>query len=223
MSVLTISRDIGSGGFELAGLVAEATGYRIADKSVIELIMREYGFSDFDERCEKKGGFWSAEEEAAERTLRFLDQVVRALAKADRTIIVGRGGFVPLAGFADVIHARVTAPFSFRVERVMQGRSFASREEAERYVDRRDKARRGFVARYYGARWDDAAAFDLVADLATFDVADIAKLLAGALRRLDSAAPRPQPSATNLTVDSVLMEATIKKLESAEAATETDD
>jgi hypothetical protein len=88
-------RDIGSGGLELARRVAESTAYRIADKSVIERIMREYGFVDFDERYEKVGGFWSAEEELTERTLGFLDRVVRAIAKADRIVIVGRGGFAP--------------------------------------------------------------------------------------------------------------------------------
>lgn len=211
MSVLTISRDIGSGGLELARRISDSTGYRIADKSVIERIMREYGFVDFDERYEKVGGFWSAEEEQTERTISFLDRVVRAIAKADNVVIVGRGGFMPLAGFGDAVHVRVTAPFVVRVERVMNERGLNARADAEKYVQKKDKARRGFVSRYYGTRWEDASPFDLVADIDTFGVGPVSDLVAETLRRLDSA-PRKDPSVLNLTVDSVLMEVTLKEL-----------
>ncbi len=222
MSVLTISRDIGSGGLELARRVAESTAYRIADKSVIERIMREYGFVDFDERYEKVGGFWSAEEELTERTLGFLDRVVRAIAKADRIVIVGRGGFAPLAGFSDALHVRVTAPFSVRVDRVMRERGIMARADAERYVQKRDKARRGFVSRYYGARWEDASPFDLVADADSFGVDSLAAFLSEALRRMDEA-PRREPSVLDLGIDPVLMEVTLKELENDGMELEDDD
>jgi len=222
MSVLTISRDIGSGGLELARRVAESIDYRIADKTFIERVMVEYGFVDFDEQYEKVGGFWSAEQEMAERTLDFLDRVVRAVAKADRVVVVGRGGFAPLAGFADVIHARVTAPFAVRVDRVMRERDITARADAERYVDKRDRARRGFVSRYYGARWDDASRFDLVADVDVFGVGPIAELLAEALRRLDSG-QRPQPSVLDIGADKVLMEVVLKELEESSSADLADD
>ncbi len=153
MAVLTISRDIGSGGLELARRTAELADYRIADKTVIERVMREYGFVNFDRSYEASGGFWDAEEALTERTLSFLDRVIRAIAKTDRVVIVGRGGYVPLAGFTDAIHVRATAPFSVRVDRVMRGHDIAARSDAERFVDRKDKSRRGFVARYYGSRW----------------------------------------------------------------------
>jgi cytidylate kinase len=215
MSVLTISRDIGSGGLELARLVAESTAYRIADKSVIERVMREYGFVDFDERYDRVGGFWSAEEELTERALSFLDRVIRAIAKADRVVIVGRGGFAPLAGFGDVIHVRATAPFSIRVDRVMRERGIMARADAEQYVQKRDKARRGFVSRYYGTRWEDASPFDLVADVDTFGVEYISEFLSDALRRVD-AAPRREPSVLDLNVDSVLMDVALKELKELE-------
>lgn len=222
MSVLTISRDIGSGGLELARRVAEATGYRIADKSVIERVMREYGFVDFDERYEKTGGFWSAEEEMTERTLGFLDRVVRAIAKTDSVVIVGRGGFAPLAGFADAVHVRATAPFAVRVDRVMNERGIMARADAERYVEKKDKARRGFVSRYYGARWEDASPFDLVADVDTFGVGPLADFLAESLRRLD-AEPRRDPSVLDLNVDAVLLEVTQKRLAESDNEPEDDD
>lgn len=211
MSVLTISRDIGSGGLELARRVAEAVDYRIADKAFIERVMIEYGFVDFDERYEKVGGFWSAEEDMTERTLDFLDRVVRAVAKADRVVVVGRGSFAPLAGFADALHVRVTAPFAVRVDRVMREKDIAARADAERYVQKKDKARRGFVSRYYGARWEDASPFDLVADADAFGVGPLADLIAETLRRLDSG-PRPDPSVRDIGADGVLMEAVLKEL-----------
>lgn len=211
MAVLTISRDIGSGGLELARRTAELSDYRIADKIVIERIMREYGFVNFDRSYESSGGIFSAEEELTERTLSFLDRVIRALAKTDRVIIVGRGGYAPLAGFADALHVRATAPFAVRVDRVMREAGIEARPEAEQFVARKDKARRGFVARYYGTRWEDASPFDLVVDVDRFGVEPMASLLADTLARMD-AAPRGDPSVKDLEADKILVEVAKKRL-----------
>jgi cytidylate kinase len=220
MAVLTISRDIGSGGLELARRTAELADYRIAGKVVIERVMREYGFVNFEKSYEASGGFWSAEEELTERALSFLDRVIRAIAKTDRVVIVGRGGFAPLAGFTDTLHVRATAPFSVRVDRVMREQGIAARSDAERLVDRRDKARRGFVARYYGSRWEDSSHFDIAANVDAFGVDPLAELLASALERLD-AAPKTDPSVRDIEVDTLLFEAAKKQL--AEPPDEGDD
>lgn len=211
MAVLTISRDIGSGGLELAHRTAELADYRIADKTVIERIMRDYGFVNFDKSYESSGGFWNTEDEFTERTLSFLDQVIRAIAKTDRVVIVGRGGYVPLAGFTDAIHVRATAPFEVRVERVMAEHGITARSDAERYVDRRDKSRRGFVARYYGSRWEDSSAFDLTVNVDAFGVGPVAELLAAALERQDGL-PRSTPSVKDIETDALLLEAAAKHL-----------
>jgi len=210
MAVLTISRDIGSGGLELARRTAELTNYRIADKTVIEHIMREYGFVNFDKSYESSGSFFSAEEELTERTLSFLDQVLRAIAKTDNCIIVGRGGFAPLTGFTDAIHVRVTAPFSVRVDRVMREHDISNRFDAEQLVNRKDKARRGFLARYYGMRWEDSSPFDLVVDADTFGIEAIAQLLADTVTRLQKKKPNP-PSVRDIVVDPILYEVAQKK------------
>jgi len=211
MAVLTISRDIGSGGIELARRVAELANYRIADKVVIEHVMREYGFVNFEKSYEASGGFWNAEEEMTERTLSFLDRVIRAVAKTDNVVIVGRGGFAPLSGFADAIHVRATAPFAMRVDRIMRERGMASRVEAERFVEKRDKSRRNFVARYYGAHWEDTSHFDLAADVDTFGVGSLAELLSDTLLRIDKA-EKSFPSVRDIDVDRILLDAAQKWL-----------
>jgi cytidylate kinase len=211
MAVLTISRDIGSGGLELARRTAELTNYRIADKSVIEHIMREYGFVNFDKSYESSGSFFSAEEELTERTLSFLDQVIRAIARTDNCIIIGRGGFAPLTGFTDAIHVRVTAPFSVRVDRVMQESNLVSRADAEQVVIKKDKARRGFLARYYGVRWEDASPFDMVVDADTFGIDPLAHLLADTLDQLKGKQISP-PSVQDIVVDPILLEVVQKQL-----------
>ncbi len=211
MAIVTISRDVGSGGLELARRTAELADYRIADKNVIEHIMREYGFVQFDKSYEASSGLFNAEEDLTERTITFLDRVIRALARADRVVIVGRGGFAPLAGFADALHVRATAPFQVRVDRVMRENGIEARADAERYVVKRDKARRGFVARYYGARWEDSSPFDLVVNMETIGVEPVAQLLAETLDQLDGT-PRGKPSVLDIDVDALLLEVAEKRL-----------
>ncbi|GAB1482551.1 cytidylate kinase family protein [Treponema sp.] len=212
MAVLTISRDIGSGGLELARRVAELADYRMADKHVIEHIMREYGFVNFDKSYETSSGFWSAEEELTERTLSFLDRVVRAIAKTDRVVIVGRGSFVPLAGFSDTLHLRATAPFAFRVDTIMREQGIDNRAEAEKYVTKRDKIRRGFVARYYGTHWEDSSPFDMAVNVDAFGVENLAELLAATLEKLDTR-KLASPSIKEIQVDGLLFEAAQKHIQ----------
>jgi cytidylate kinase len=214
MAVITISRDIGSGGLELTKRTAELTDYRIADKGVIERIMREYGFVNFDKSYEASGGFFSAEEELTERTISFLDQIILAIAKTDRVVIVGRGGFAPLAGFTDALHVRVTAPFTVRVDRVMRENGIDERSEAERFVAKRDKARHGFVARYYGSRWDDASPFDLVVNMECIGVEAVAKMLSKTVENIDGKTAET-PSVRDIKVDNLLLDVTKKRLSEA--------
>jgi cytidylate kinase len=45
MTVITISREIGSGGGDIAKQVADSLDYHFVDKKMIERVLMEYGFA----------------------------------------------------------------------------------------------------------------------------------------------------------------------------------
>jgi cytidylate kinase len=167
MAVITISREIYSEGSYIGEKVAEALGYHFVDKSTIEKVFAEHSIVQFKEVYESVPGFWARFDDMRTTTIRFLKQAILALARHGEMVIVGRGAFAVLGGFADVLNVRVQAPFPVRVRRAMEKEKITESDRAEALLKEGDEMRDAFVKSFYDIRWEDAAAasaFDLVID-----------------------------------------------------------
>lgn len=164
MTVITISREYGSGGDQLAEKVAQALGYHLVDKAFVSAVLCQYGLTEFDSEYEKQPGFWEGfDTEKAERRetmVRMLNQVVRAVARHGNVVILGRSGYAILAGLADVLHVRLQAPLDDRIELVRNATN-VSLLEATALVKENDKMRKAFVESFYRVPWESALAFDI--------------------------------------------------------------
>ena len=164
MTVITISREFGSGGDLLAEKVAHALGYHLVDKAFVSAVLGQYGLSEFDIEYEKQPGFWEGfDTEKAERRetmVRMLNQVVRAVARHGNVVILGRSGYAILAGLADVLHVRLQAPLDDRIELVRNATN-VSLLEATALVKENDEMRKAFVESFYRVPWESALAFDI--------------------------------------------------------------
>ena len=167
MAVITISREIYSEGSYIGEKVAEALGYHFVDKSTIEKVFAEHSIVQFKEVYESVPGFWARFDDMRTTTIRFLKQAILALARHGEMVIVGRGAFAVLGGFADVLNVRVQAPFPVRVRRAMEKEKITESDRAEALLKEGDGMREAFVKSFYDIRWENAAAasaFDLVID-----------------------------------------------------------
>ena len=164
MTVITISREYGSGGDQLAEKVAQALGYHLVDKAFVSAVLCQYGLTEFDSEYEKQPGFWEGfDTEKAERRetmVRMLNEVVRAVARHGNVVILGRSGYAILAGLADVLHVRLQAPLDDRIELVRNATN-VSLLEATALVKENDKMRKAFVESFYRVPWESALAFDI--------------------------------------------------------------
>jgi cytidylate kinase len=163
MTVLTISREYGSGGTEIASEVAGTLGYHLADKATIAQMLSQYGFIKFGKQYDSLPGFWGRFDSRRAEMVEMLNRVIFALAAHGNMVIVGRGSFALLSGYADVLNVRTQAPLSVRIERVMNQHNI-SRIEAENMVNENDLIRSNFIESSYNVRWDSAGLFDLVLD-----------------------------------------------------------
>ena len=164
MTVITISREFGSGGDLLAEKVAHSLGYHLVDKAFVSAVLCQYGLAEFDVEYEKKPGFWEGfDTEKAERRdtmVRMLNQVVRAVARHGNVVILGRSGYAILGGLADVLHVRLQAPLEDRIELVRYEKNL-SLLEATALVKDNDKVRKAFVESFYRVPWESSHAFDI--------------------------------------------------------------
>jgi cytidylate kinase len=169
MAVITISREFGSGGGQIARMAAQALGYRFVDKEFIAMVLSQYGLVEFDKEYETLPSFWEkfkAQKEARrDDMVNMLNRVVRAVAQQGDVVILGRSGFAILGEFADVLHVRVQAPFASRVRRVMRLRNITA-FQAEDIVEQGDRVRAAFVKSFYGLGMDTAKPFDIMINTA---------------------------------------------------------
>jgi cytidylate kinase len=208
MSVITISREFGSGGAAIAEQTAQALGYHCAGQELIGKVLAQYGVVEFDQEYDATLSFWerfdARRAERREVMQDMLHRVVLALAQHGNVVIVGRGSFAALAGYADVLNVRIQAPLAQRSQRVLAQQGLATVEEADAVVQETDKVRAAFIESLYGVRWDDARAFDLVIDTGKVDPELASAWLVEAVQALRQRPLGDQPTAAAIQVDSIL-------------------
>lgn len=168
MSVITISRETGSGGHQIAERVAHTLDYRLVDKAIIGRVYSRYACDEFGLDVGYVPELWSRfdvpNHERRVLMVDLLNQVILALAHLDRMVIVGRSSFAVLAGFSDALNVRIQAPLATRIKRIAERRNIADTKQAEALVKQSDTLRAGFIEGFYGSQWDSARAFDFVID-----------------------------------------------------------
>lgn len=170
MAVITISREFGSEGSDIAGKVAAELGYHLVDKQTIGALLSQYGLVEFPKVYESVPAFWesfdSYKMDQRATIINMLNRSLLAMAKHGNVVIVGRGSYVVLGDFDDVINVRIQAPFTVRLERVMEREKITDISKAEAFVKGNDRMREQFIESAYNAKWNDAGAFDLVVNTA---------------------------------------------------------
>ena len=119
MTIITLSRELGSNGTLAAQQVAETLGYYFVDKSTFERILQQYGLIEFDHLYDSPLGFWGRFDSTNLQIISMLNKTIFGIARLGDVVILGRGGYAALRDYADVLHVRIQAPFLLRVQRVM--------------------------------------------------------------------------------------------------------
>lgn len=214
MTVITISREFGSGGDALAERVSKALGYHLVDKAFISEVLRQYGFVEFDEEYEKQPGFWAGfdadKAERRELMVHMLNQVVRTVAHHGNVVILGRSGYAILEGLADVLHVRLQASVRDRVARVASEQGLPLDAAAE-LIEQKDKIRTSFIESFYRVPWEATHAFDLAINTALIPVETATAWVIEAAR-LRGGDPGDKPTTRMIEIDPVLQSAVTEKL-----------
>ena len=168
--VITVSRQIGSGGREIAQGVALRLGYPVFDREIIEDVSRQAGVQQsildaLDERTRSgieqwMDGVLHQSILSANEFIIALGKTLITLSRMGSAVILGRGANFLLEG-EPALHVRIVASPESRIRNVMH-RSACSRDEAETRVQSVDRERRLFVEKYLHRNIDDATAYDLV-------------------------------------------------------------
>jgi cytidylate kinase len=178
MAIVTISRQLGSNGHDVAKQLAERLGYRFTYRDMINEAARrastpEVALATIDE-LDLLGLTPAPRERKA--YCQAVQQVMMELAQQDNVVILGRAGQIVLRDVPGVLHVRIVAPKELRVQRVAE-QHHVSPEAALSQVEASDKNRRNYLRRFYHASWDDPEMYDLVINTARLAVQDAVDLI----------------------------------------------
>lgn len=164
---ITISRQLGSLGDEVAQAVAERLQYRVVSRELINQAAIRCGAPEMALATIDDLGLLSIRPSAKARRafLETIDKVVKELYEEGGVVIVGRAGQMILRGQPNVLHVKVIAPSALRAERIASQRGIPL-DAAHAQITASDNFRKAYLRRYYHARWDDPELYDLIVNTA---------------------------------------------------------
>jgi cytidylate kinase len=168
--VITISREPGSGGSEIARRLAGVLNMDLTGKQIIQKVAESTDMSakviaSLDEKEVSLRDSWleslfETRHLWPDQYLYHLTKVTGTMGRQGNMIIVGRGAQYILPP-EDTLRLRFIAPMEFKIKNVM--REFrSSRTEAEKYIIKTDSDRRAFIRKYFNADVTDPSQYDIV-------------------------------------------------------------
>lgn len=201
MRAVTISREYGSGGGEIALRLAERLGWRLVDHEVIKQIAQRLGVEEEDAAAhDEHAESWVMQflttmqgvgpmaalpsnlsfpptEASYTRALR---DVVNGAVLAGQSVIVGRGSQIILRNRRDTLHVRIVAPLEQRIAYVALRESL-TRAAAQQRILQRDQERRRYLLTTYRQAPDDTRLYDMILNTAVLDLDSCVELIVHAL------------------------------------------
>ena len=180
MSVVTISRQVGSWGDHIAELVAQKLGLDLITRERLNQMGQECD-QDFAKACtlfveETPQSFWDRIFFSGPAHRALFESLNYDLALRGDVLIMGRGAQIALPSLPGILKVRLVAPFELRVERIMKERGI-DYDEAEQFVTWYGKHRRNLVESVYHVDLSDPELFDMVINTEHFDPQGVAEVI----------------------------------------------
>jgi cytidylate kinase len=185
MRVITVSRQYGSGGGEVARRLAQRLQWRLFDHQAVVQVAQEMGISQAEANVhdESSPSVWDQIWQSLQFIqppvgvempiatvpgemrvyLQTLHRVLETVYDEGHAVIVGREAQVLLAGRSDVLHIRIVAPLEQRVRYVMQ-REKLNESDARARISKKDSDRNRLLKTEYHESPDNPVLYDLVAN-----------------------------------------------------------
>lgn len=175
---VTITREFGSGGRTIGKMLAERLGVEYYDKDLIKLASEESGINEtlFSKADESRrtplfkrydGSFGdrlispeSGEFTSDDNLFNYQAKIIKQLADRETCVIVGRCADHVLRDRKHVLRVFTHAPMPFCIQKVVELYG-VSEKEAERQIERINRARATYYRYYTGKEWDNARNYDL--------------------------------------------------------------
>jgi cytidylate kinase len=185
--VITINRELGSGGRTVGRKLAERLGVEFYDKAVIKGLEEQYHLTveEIERLKGQKQGWWAdikrimfvspsmhsnyyIPRKGDEPDMLDTDQlfeaeteILKGIAEEESCVIAGRSGFHVFNKHPNHVSILIQASLPFRLERVMRKQGI-SEKEALKAINKVDQMRENYVKKHTGTSRYDTRNYDIV-------------------------------------------------------------
>ncbi|MBW2603991.1 MAG: cytidylate kinase-like family protein [Deltaproteobacteria bacterium] len=197
MAVITISREMATGGRKLGRLLAKRLAYQYVDKSLFQKIAedlnvsertlesfeksREYQISNIFAKAfstsyiERIVGYDKSVVEE-EKYQKSLGNLILETAREDNVVIIGRAAYFFLKDMKNCYHIRLVASTDWKEKYALENYKI-SPDRVHGFIEKRDKNLRWFLRSICGAGFDDSLWFHLTLNMSRTPVEKAVELI----------------------------------------------
>jgi cytidylate kinase len=194
--VITIGRELGSGGREIGQKLSARLGIAFYDKELIRIASRESGLKEeFFERVDEQkhfslfpgilglrtsltDDFFSNYYLSNESLFRIQSDVMRRLAGEGPCIFVGRCADYVMKDEKNCLNVFVCADTGDRIRRIAASHKI-SENKARELIERTDKGRSSYYNYFTGKTWGAAESYHLCVNSSLLGIDETVKLISG--------------------------------------------
>jgi cytidylate kinase len=192
MAVISISRQLGSFGNDIAHTLAEELNYQLLTRETVSTMLLDSGFSEskvIDTFSEDKAPAPSLLDSFAadrDRLQCYMKAALYTFAQQDNVIVMGMGSQVLFQHLPHTLRVKVAAPFNVRLKRIQQ--SYRCDEHyANHLLHASDQARSSFTKYFFNEDWESIHLYDMIINTARISIKGATRLVKEEIQEFDTA------------------------------------
>ena len=201
--VITINREVGSGGRTVGRKLAEKLGVKYCDKAIVEGLTKKFGLSieRIEEIKAQKKSWWKDVNNYYQTLVNSaslpmdaqvkLDnasifetekRILQEIAEQSSCVVAGRTGFMVFRKWPNHLNIFIQASMEYRVKRIMK-KEGVSDEEARKIIMKLDADRETYIKKYEDTSRYDTRNYQLVISMDGLSEDDAVEIIMGYIDR----------------------------------------
>jgi len=200
MAVITITREMATGGRKLGRLLARRLDYQYVDKSLFQKIAEDLNVSERTlESFEKSRGYHISNTFAKVFSTSYIERIVGydksvveeeeyqkslgnlilGTAREDNVVIIGRAAYFFLKDMKNCYHIRLIAPMDWRKKYALENYKIRP-DRVQKFIEKRDRNLHWFRRSICGVGFDNSLLFHLTLNMSRTPIEKAVELIMSA-------------------------------------------
>jgi cytidylate kinase len=187
MAILTICRESGAGGEEIAQKISAKLGYELVAREAIFEEIGEYGeeWAKWGrEMDDHKPTLWERFDLSFAGFVALKESIMLGHATKNNVVLMGRGGNWMLSDVPHAMRVRIMAPMDKRVDNIVK-KDAVDPETARKMLEESDEERSAYLKAIYHKDWTKAKFYDVVFDTGNLSEDEVVKMILDELEAKD--------------------------------------